>query len=132
AVVGVGLIGGSFAAALRAAGQVATVLGVGRDGGTLASARSLGLIDEAVSVQEAGERADLILLATPVAGIGPVLRALRPALSAHAIVTDAGSTKQAVVEAARAELGERVAQFVPGHPIAGSHATGPAAADAQL
>ena len=132
AVVGVGLIGGSFAAALRSAGQAGRVLGVGRAGASLDKALSLGLIDEAVPLEEAGARADLVLLATPVASLGPALLALRASLGAHTIVTDAGSTKQEVVEAAQAALGARSAQFVPGHPIAGSHATGPAAADPGL
>ncbi len=132
AVVGVGLIGGSFAAALRAAGQVGTVLGVGRQPQPLQVATELGLIDEAVSLDEAGARADFILLATPVAALAPALAALRPVLREQAVITDAGSTKQQVVDAALAQLGERAGQFVPGHPIAGSHASGPAAADAAL
>lgn len=132
AVVGVGLIGGSFAAALRSAGQVGTVLGVGRAGASLDAALSLGLIDEPVSLSEAAARADLVLLATPVASLGPALQAMRASLAHHTVVTDAGSTKQQVVEAALAALGDRAAQFVPGHPIAGSHATGPTAADARL
>jgi len=132
AIVGVGLIGGSFAAALRRAGYVGRVLGVGRSAATLAQAKTRGLIDEAVSLQDAAARADLILLATPIGAMGAALAAMRDALSPHAIVTDAGSTKQAVIAAARAALGERIQQFVPGHPIAGSDATGPGAADAAL
>jgi len=132
AVIGVGLIGGSFAAALRRAGQVGRVLGVGRSGATLQVALQRGLIDEIVSVQDAAARADLILLATPIGSMGDTLAAMRDALAAHAIVTDAGSTKQAVMVAARTALGARIKQFVPGHPIAGSDATGPGAADAAL
>ncbi|WP_261172445.1 prephenate dehydrogenase/arogenate dehydrogenase family protein, partial [Bordetella pertussis] len=73
AVAGVGLIGGSFAAALRHAGQVGTILGVGRNPASLARARELGLIDEAVSPEEAAARADLVLLSTPVGGLGAML-----------------------------------------------------------
>ncbi len=77
AVVGVGLIGGSFAAALRQAGQVGRVLGVGRNPASLAQAQALGLIDEAVSPESAAAQADLILLATPVGGLGPMLARMR-------------------------------------------------------
>ncbi|MBC9905223.1 prephenate dehydrogenase [Achromobacter xylosoxidans] len=132
AVVGVGLIGGSFAAALRQAGQVGRVLGVGRNAQSLARAIELGLIDEAASAEEAAARADLILLATPVGGLGDVLSRMRAHLRSDTVLTDGGSTKAEVVEAARVALGDRVAQFVPGHPIAGAERSGPEAADAGL
>jgi prephenate dehydrogenase len=132
AVVGVGLIGGSFAAALRRAGQVGRVLGVGRNAQSLARAVELGLIDEAASAEDAATCADLILLATPVGGLGDVLSRMRAHLRPDTVLTDGGSTKAEVVEAARAALGDRIAQFVPGHPIAGAERTGPEAADAEL
>ncbi|PTN48486.1 prephenate dehydrogenase/arogenate dehydrogenase family protein, partial [Achromobacter xylosoxidans] len=132
AVVGVGLIGGSFAAALRRAGQVGRVLGVGRNAQSLARAVELGLIDEAASAEDAATCADLILLATPVGGLGDVLSRMRAHLRPDTVLTDGGSTKAEVVEAARAALGDRIAQFVPGHPIAGAERTGPEAADADL
>ncbi len=132
AVVGVGLIGGSFAAALRRAGQVGRVLGVGRNPESLAQAQELGLIDEAVSPEAAAARADLILLATPVGGLGPMLARMREHLRPDSLITDGGSTKAEVVQAARQALGERIAAFVPGHPIAGAERTGPQAADARL
>ena len=132
AVVGVGLIGGSFAAALRRAGQVGRVLGVGRNAQSLARAVELGLIDEAASAEDAATCADLILLATPVGGLGDVLSRMRAHLRSDTVLTDGGSTKAEVVEAARAALGDRIAQFVPGHPIAGAERTGPEAADAEL
>ena len=132
AIVGVGLIGGSFAAALRKAGQAGRVLGAGRNPQSLARALELGLIDEAVSLDEAAARADLILLATPVGGLADALSRMRPHLRAGAVLSDAGSTMAEVVEAARAALGERIGQFVPGHPIAGAERTGPEAADADL
>lgn len=132
AVVGVGLIGGSFAAALRRAGQVGRVLGVGRNAQSVARAIELGLIDEAASAEEAAARADLILLATPVGGLADALARMRAHLRPGTVLTDAGSTKLEVVAAARAALGDRVAQFVPGHPIAGAERTGPEAADAGL
>lgn len=132
AVVGVGLIGGSFAAALRQAGQVGKVLGVGRNTQSLERAVTLGLIDEAVTAEAAAAQADLIMLATPVGGLTNVLSQMRPHLSPGAVLTDGGSTKAEVVEAACAALGDRIGQFVPGHPIAGAERTGPEAADAGL
>ena len=131
ALVGTGLIGGSFALALKQAGAVREVLGVGRNPARLTVARELGLIDRAVDWPEAGQ-ADCILLALPVGETAAVLKNLVPHLKAGAIVTDAGSTKVNVVAAARAVLGDRFADFVPGHPIAGSEQSGPAAARADL
>ncbi|MHB1189039.1 prephenate dehydrogenase [Thiobacillus sp.] len=131
AIVGTGLIGGSFALALKQAGAVRTVLGVGRNPARLTVARELGLIDRAVDWAEAGQ-ADCILLALPVGETESVLKQLAPHLKAGAIVTDAGSTKVNVIAAARAALGGRFADFVPGHPIAGSEQSGPGAARADL
>ena len=131
AIVGTGLIGGSFSLALKQAGAVREVLGVGRNPARLTVARELGLIDRAVDWAEAGQ-ADCILLALPVGETAAVLKNLAPHLKAGAIVTDAGSTKANVVAAARAALGARFADFVPGHPIAGSEQSGPGAARADL
>ncbi|WP_018507781.1 prephenate dehydrogenase [Thiobacillus thioparus] len=131
AIVGTGLIGGSFALALKQAGAVGEVLGVGRNPARLTVARELGLIDRAVDWAEAGQ-ADCILLAMPVGETAAVLKNLAPHLKPGAIVTDAGSTKLTVVESARAALGTRFADFVPGHPIAGSEQSGPGAARADL
>lgn len=131
AIVGTGLIGGSFALALKQAGAVREVLGVGRNPARLTVARELGLIDRAVDWTEAGQ-ADCILLAMPVGETEAVLKNLAPHLKPGAIVTDAGSTKSDVVEAARVALGTRFADFVPGHPIAGSEQSGPGAARADL
>jgi len=131
AVIGTGLIGGSFALALKQAGAVREVLGVGRNPARLTVARELGLIDRAVDWPEAGQ-ADCILLALPVGETEAVLQQLAPHLKVGAIVADAGSTKLNVVAAARAVLGARFADFVPGHPIAGSEQSGPGAARADL
>ncbi|MBI1284775.1 MAG: prephenate dehydrogenase/arogenate dehydrogenase family protein [Thiobacillus sp.] len=131
AIVGTGLIGGSFALALKQADAVGEVLGVGRNTAKLTLARELGLVDRAVDWSEAGQ-ADCILLAVPVGETESVLRRLAPHLKAGAIVTDAGSTKLNVVAAARTTLGGRFADFVPGHPIAGSEQSGPGAARADL
>ena len=133
AIVGVGLIGGSFALALKKAGAVAQVVGLGRSAPVLARALQLGIIDQiAASMAEAADGADLILIAAPVAQTGAILTTLAPLLQPGTVVTDAGSTKSDVVGAARMALGEKVAQFVPGHPIAGREANGPEAALADL
>jgi prephenate dehydrogenase len=131
AIVGTGLIGGSFALALKQAGAVGDVLGVGRNPASLEAARTHGLIDRVGGWAEAGQ-ADCILLALPVGDTGAVLQRLAPHLKAGAVITDAGSTKANVVAAARAALGTRFGDFVPGHPIAGSEQSGPAAARADL
>lgn len=131
ALVGTGLIGGSFALALKQAGAVREVVGVGRNPARLTVARELGLIDRAAGWAEAGQ-ADCILLALPVGETETVLAQLAPHLKPGAVVTDAGSTKAGVVAAARAALGARFADFVPGHPIAGSEQSGPGAARADL
>jgi prephenate dehydrogenase len=131
AVVGTGLIGGSFALALKEAGAVGTVLGIGRSRRSLDAALGRGLIDRVSDWEEAGG-ADCILLALPVGETAAALRRLAPQLKPGAIVTDAGSTKANVVDAAQAELGARFPDFVPGHPIAGSEQSGPGAARADL
>jgi prephenate dehydrogenase len=98
----------------------------------LQEATRLGLIDEIVSFKEAAQRADLIFVATPVGAFEAIFKELAPWLGPKTIITDGGSTKQNVIEAARAGLQARIAQFVPGHPMAGSHEKGPQAADPQL
>jgi prephenate dehydrogenase len=129
AIFGVGLIGGSFALALKRAQAVEQVIGVGRSTASLERARSLGIIDRiAGSVGEAVSEADLVLVAAPVAQTHAILASIQPHLKPGTVVTDAGSTKSDVVVAARAALGGRIAQFVPGHPIAGRELNGPEAA----
>ena len=132
-IFGVGLIGGSFALALKQAGAVSVVTGVGRRAQTLQRALELGIIDEAsTDIASAVKDTDLILIATPVAQTAALLEAIRPHLQPGTIVTDAGSTKTDVVAAARAALGDKIHQFVPGHPIAGREQNGPDAAVADL
>jgi len=129
AVFGVGLIGGSFAAALRAAGLVHRVAGVGRSRDNLERAAALGLIDEiAEDAATALDGSDLALVAVPVRQTEAVLERIGAHLPPACVVTDAGSTKQDVVAAARRTLGPRAAQFVPGHPIAGAELSGAQAA----
>ncbi|MCX4160802.1 MULTISPECIES: prephenate dehydrogenase/arogenate dehydrogenase family protein [Paraburkholderia] len=140
-IFGVGLIGGSLARALRERDGVSgarTVVGVGRSAASTARALELGVIDAAatfddpVALRAALAGADIVLLAAPVAQTRPLLERIAPFLDAATIVTDAGSTKSDVVAAARAALGSRVAQFVPGHPIAGRESSGVDAALADL
>jgi len=132
-IVGAGLIGGSFALALRRAHAVEQIVGIGRSAASLQRALQLGLIDAAsTALPEALQDADLVLVSVPVAQTEAVLRAAQPHLSAHTVVTDAGSIKADVVAAARRALGDRVGQFVPGHPIAGREVSGPDAAIADL
>jgi prephenate dehydrogenase len=132
-VCGVGLIGGSFALALKKAGAVREVVGIGRSRDSLETAQNLGIIDRvAADWSDAASGADLILLAMPVGQMEPVMTALMPHLEAQTLVTDAGSTKQDVVAAARRCFGERIGQFVPGHPIAGAEKSGAVAATAEL
>ncbi|MBZ0067944.1 MAG: prephenate dehydrogenase/arogenate dehydrogenase family protein [Thiobacillus sp.] len=131
AIVGTGLIGGSFALALKQADAVGEVLGVGRNPASLDAAIGRGLIDRVADWAAAGQ-ADCIFLAMPVGDTESVLSALLPHLKPGAIITDAGSTKGNVIAAARAVLKTRFNDFVPGHPIAGSEQSGPLAARADL
>ena len=135
-VVGVGLIGGSFALALKAAAAVATVVGVGRSASNLSSARQLGIADRTWTQDQRWTDelidADLVLLATPVGQIPALLALIAPALGAATVVTDAGSTKQDVIAAGRRHLGAALPRFVPGHPIAGTERSGAAAASDAL
>lgn len=109
------------------------MVGVGRSETSLLRAKELGIIDEAsTSVPDAVQGADLILLAAPVAQTGVILSRIAPHLQAGTVVTDAGSTKADVVAAARVALGDKIGQFVPGHPIAGREQNGPEAALADL
>jgi len=132
-VVGVGLIGGSFALALKAAGGVRRVVGVGRSRANLEEALAMGAIDDAAADPAAAvEGADFVLVTTPVGAMPDVFSRIAPKLAPETVVTDGGSTKQTVVAAARSALGARIAQFVPAHPIAGSDASGAGAATATL
>jgi prephenate dehydrogenase len=135
-VVGVGLVGGSFALAQKAAGCTGAVVGVGRGRINLEEAVNLGVIDRFVALDDAWTAeltaADLVLLAAPVAQYPALLAAMAPHLGPHTVVTDAGSTKQDVIVAARAALGGALPRFVPGHPIAGTEQSGAAAAFSTL
>ena len=128
-IIGVGLIGGSFALATKRAGLVKRVIGVGRSAGNLTRALELGVIDEiSHDAASACSQADLVLVATPVGQMGATFAAIAPVLPAHAIVTDAGSTKSDVVRLMREHLPQQLTRCVPAHPIAGSELSGAAAA----
>ncbi len=135
-VVGVGLIGGSLALALKGAGVVREIVGVGRTRANLDEALARGIVERHRTLDEAwtdelGD-ADVVVFATPVAQLPGLFAAAAPHFGVHTISTDAGSTKQDVIAAARATLGPALARFVPAHPIAGTEHTGAAAAFATL
>src|ERR1019366_6316853 len=128
-IIGVGLIGGSFGLALRKAGFEGGILGV-------SSARSIeqaverGAVDRGATLEEAAGVCDLLFLSQPISGILETLRKLDPLVREDALVTDAGSTKQAIVDEAKRSL--RRCAFLGGHPMAGKELRGAAAADADL
>jgi prephenate dehydrogenase len=133
AILGVGLIGGSFALALKEARACGHVVGTGRGSANLRRALELGIIDStAPDAIAAAHNADLVLLAAPVAQFLKLFREVASVLGPRALVTDGGSTKRDVVSAARAGLGRKIAQFVPAHPIAGAERSGADAASAAL
>jgi len=132
AVVGVGLIGGSLALALKEAGAVGHVVGVGRGLANLETALKLGVVDSITQDLAVGVAdADVVFLATPVQSLGTVAEQSMPHLKPGAILTDGGSVKQAVIDAIEPHLRDDV-HFVPGHPIAGTENSGAEAAFATL
>ncbi|MDO8208068.1 MAG: prephenate dehydrogenase/arogenate dehydrogenase family protein [Gallionella sp.] len=132
-IFGVGLIGGSFALALRRANAVTEVVGFGRSEPNLLYALSEGILDrKGQNIAAEVNDADLVLLATPVGQMAELMARIAPHLGAHTLVTDGGSTKGDVVAAAYANMGDRISQFVPAHPIAGAELSGAAAAAADL
>ena len=133
AVVGTGLIGGSFALALKQAGQVGSVVGAGRSDGNLQTAKARGILDQiARQCGRSGDGADFVLLAVPVGQMEGVMQAIAPALAPDVVISDVGSTKQDVVAMARTYLADSLGRFVPGHPIAGAETSGAEAARADL
>ncbi|NOT69468.1 MAG: prephenate dehydrogenase/arogenate dehydrogenase family protein [Methylophilaceae bacterium] len=132
-IFGVGLIGGSIALALKKNMKELQVVGLGRAGESLQTALELGVIDLAeTDTASALMHADMVIIATPVAQTPPILLAIAPYLDKKTVVTDVGSTKADVMAHARALLGEKISQFVPGHPIAGAEKSGVTAARADL
>ncbi|MBX3606431.1 MAG: prephenate dehydrogenase/arogenate dehydrogenase family protein [Piscinibacter sp.] len=132
-VIGCGLMGGSFALALKRAGLVKRVIGYSKSPSTTERARQLGVIDQAAeSALLAVSGSDIVLLAVPVAATESTFKAIRHLVEPGVLFMDVGSTKRDVVDAARRVLKERVPSFVPAHPIAGKEVAGIAHADATL
>lgn len=132
-VIGCGLMGGSFALALKRAGLVKRVIGYSKSPSTTEKARQLGVIDQsAESALLAVSGSDIVLIAVPVAATEATFKAIRHLVEPGVLFMDVGSTKRDVVDAARRVLKERVPSFVPAHPIAGKEVAGIAHADAAL
>lgn len=132
-LIGCGLMGGSFALALKRAGLVKRVVGYSKSPSTTERARQLGVIDvEAPSALLAVSGADIVLLAVPVAATEATLKAIRHLVTRDMLIMDVGSTKRDVIDAARRVLRENVGAFVPCHPIAGKEASGVEHADPEL
>ncbi|HJP35404.1 MAG TPA: prephenate dehydrogenase/arogenate dehydrogenase family protein [Gammaproteobacteria bacterium] len=132
-VIGIGLIGGSLARALRAAGVVETIVGCGRGEENLSRALELNVIDESSrDPATAVADADMVVIATTLGATPSVLASIAPTVCPEAVVTDVGSAKRRVVEAARSRLGKNFTRFVPGHPIAGTEKSGVDASFASL
>lgn len=132
-VIGCGLMGGSFALALKRAGLVKRVIGYSKSPSTTDRAKKMGVIDDAAeSALLAVSGSDIVLIAVPVAASETTFKAIRHLVEPGVLFMDVGSTKRDVVDAARRVLKERVAHFVPAHPIAGKEAGGVQHADATL
>jgi prephenate dehydrogenase len=133
AIIGVGLIGGSLSLALKKAGAVKEVIGYARTESVRIEAKALGVIDvAAANIEEAVSDADMIFVAVPMGAMQTVLTEIAQYAPATAIITDGGSAKMEVVAAAKAAFGNKIGQFVAGHPIAGTERSGPSAAFAEL
>ncbi len=132
-LIGCGMMGGSFALAMKRAGLVKRVVGYSKSPSTTERARQMGVIDvEAPSALLAVSGADLVLLAVPVTATEATFKAIRHLINKNTLVMDVGSTKREVVDAARRVLRDQVGVFVPAHPIAGKELAGVEHADAEL
>ena len=132
-VIGCGLMGGSFALALKRAGLVKRVIGYSKSPSTTEKAKRLGIIDTAAeSALLAVSGSDIVLIAVPVSATEATLKAIRHLIEPGVLLMDVGSTKRDVVDAARRVLKDNIASFVPAHPIAGKEASGIDHADATL
>jgi prephenate dehydrogenase len=133
AIIGVGLIGGSFGVSLRYRGAVEEIVGYGRNIKNLGLAKELGLIDRwTTNIDEAVSHADIVLIATPVGAMPAVFDLMKDAIAPECIITDVGSVKQVITEAFKNSFLDQNVHFIPGHPIAGREVSGPAAADGDL
>ena len=132
-LIGCGLMGGSFALALRQAGLVKRIVGYSKSPSTTERARQMGVIDvQASSALLAVSGADIVLLAIPVSATEATFKVIRHSIGAHTLVMDVGSTKRDVVDAARRGLGDKIGTFVPCHPITGREVSGVEHADVNL
>ena len=132
-LIGCGLMGGSFALALKRAGLVKRVVGYSKSPSTTERARQMGVIDvEAPSALLAVSGADIVLLAVPVAATEATHKAIRHLVNSDMLIMDVGSTKRDVVDAARRVLRDHIGSFVPCHPITGKEVSGVEHADADL
>ncbi|OGB74637.1 MAG: prephenate dehydrogenase, partial [Burkholderiales bacterium RIFOXYC12_FULL_60_6] len=132
-LIGCGLMGGSFALALKHAGLVKHVVGYSPSTNTVQKALRLGVIDAAAaSAEQAASGADIVLVAVPVSATEAALQLIQPAVTPQMLIMDVGSTKADVLAAAQRVLGEQVGSFVPAHPIAGKEKAGVEHADAKL
>jgi prephenate dehydrogenase len=133
AIIGVGLIGGSLALALRQAGYVGEIIGTSRREPHLQQAKDLGVIDGyELDMANAVAGADMVFISVPLGAMQAVFEAIKPAVNNHTIITDGGSAKGCVVRDAEAVFGGLPAGLVPGHPIAGTEQSGVAAAFPEL
>jgi len=132
-LIGCGLMGGSFALALKRAGLVKRVVGYSKSPSTTERARQLGVIDvEAPSALLAVSGADIVLIAVPVSATEATFKAIKHLVTPQMLIMDVGSTKRDVVDAARRALREQVGSFVPAHPVAGKEVSGVEHADPDL
>lgn len=132
-IIGVGLIGGSFAQGLKKAGLVNEVVGFGRNQANLETAVELGVIDSfTANIEQAVKNSDLVFLAVPLGAMQSSMALMQPYLSDKTILTDGGSAKSSVIKAAKDVFGELPINFVPGHPIAGKEQSGVTAAEPDL
>lgn len=124
-IIGVGLIGGSLARALREVGMCREIVGIGRHPQRLEKAQALGVIDRyETDVARGVKGADMVVVAVPLGAMQVQFRALRDQLAPGAVITDVGSAKRSVIAAARAAFGQVPSNLVPGHPIAGTEQRG--------
>jgi prephenate dehydrogenase len=132
-LIGCGLMGGSFALALKRAGLVKRVVGYSKSPSTTERARQMGVIDvEAPSALLAVSGADIVLIAVPVAATEATFKAIKHLVTPQMLIMDVGSTKRDVIDASRRALRERIGSFVPAHPIAGKEVSGVEHADPDL
>ena len=132
-IIGVGLIGSSLAKALKNTGQAKFICGYGRDAARLEKAKELSIIDDySIKLKEAVINSDIVIIATPVGSYEEVLVGIKPYLKSDTLVTDVGSTKRSVIEAAEKVFGNLPHNFIPAHPIAGKEKSGFEACDGEL